>query len=116
MQPVSSTQGESERTAFHELTPDTVIAIVERALGVRCTNLFRPLNSYINRVYELEREDGGGLVAKFYRPGRWSRAALLDEHDFMRELVASEVPVIAPLPLLEGGTLGNHGGMHFAVY
>lgn len=107
---------QDRRTAFHELTPDVVIAIVEGALGVRCTNLFRPLNSYINRVYELEREDGGGLVAKFYRPGRWSRQALLDEHEFMRELVASEVPVIAPLPLLGGGTLGSHGAMHFAIY
>jgi Ser/Thr protein kinase RdoA (MazF antagonist) len=112
-----SEQGpEQGRTAFSELTPDAVIGIVEGALGVRCTNLFRPLNSYINRVYELEREDGGGLVAKFYRPGRWSREALLDEHDFMRELVASEVPVIAPLPLLAGGTLGCEAGMHFAVY
>src|SRR5512137_858591 len=108
MQPVSSTQGESERTAFHELTPDTVIAVVELALAVRCTNLFRPLNSYINRVYELEREDGAGLVAKFYRPGRWSKDALLDEHDFMRELVESEIPVIAPLALRDGGTLGSH--------
>ena len=113
---VSIEDGAQVTTAFHDLTPDAVIAIVERALGVRCTNLFRPLNSYINRVYELEREDGGGLVAKFYRPGRWSHEALLDEHDFMRELVASEVPVVAPLPLLEGGTLGCDAGMHFAVY
>jgi Ser/Thr protein kinase RdoA (MazF antagonist) len=104
------------RGAFGDLTPDRVIFLVERALGVRLTNLFRPLNSYINRVYELEREDGGGLVAKFYRPGRWSQAALQDEHDFMRELVASEVPVIAPLPLLDGGTLGSDAGMFFAVY
>jgi Ser/Thr protein kinase RdoA (MazF antagonist) len=104
------------RTAFHDLTPDRVIALVEDALGVRCTNLFRPLNSYINRVYELEREDGGGLVAKFYRPGRWSRDALQDEHDFMRGLVEAEVPVIAPLTLRDGGTLGSHEGMHFAVY
>ena len=55
---------------------DLVINLVERALGVRLTNLLRPLNSYIHRVYELEREEGGGLVAKFYRPGRWTRAAL----------------------------------------
>src|SRR5512139_4348689 len=113
---MSGGEEQEGRTAFHELTPDVVIAVVEGALGVRCTNLFRPLNSYINRVYELEREDGGGLVAKFYRPGRWSHAALLDEHDFMRELVASEVPVVAPLPLRDGGTLGSHGEMHFAVY
>jgi Ser/Thr protein kinase RdoA (MazF antagonist) len=103
-------------TAFQDLTPDRVISLVETALGVRCTNLFRPLNSYINRVYELERESGGGLVAKFYRPGRWSRAALLDEHDFMRGLVESEVPVIAPLTLRDGGTLGHGDGMYFAVY
>ncbi|HEY5997759.1 MAG TPA: serine/threonine protein kinase [bacterium] len=108
--------GQEQGTAFADLTPDVVIAVVEGALGVRCTNLFRPLNSYINRVYELEREDGGGLVAKFYRPGRWSRDALLDEHDFVRELVAAEVPVVAPLPLAGGGTLGTHGEMHFAVF
>jgi Ser/Thr protein kinase RdoA (MazF antagonist) len=104
------------RTAFRDLTPDRVIAIIEHELGVRLTNLFRPLNSYINRVYELELEDGGGLVAKFYRPGRWSPEALQDEHDFMRGLVESEVPVIAPLTLRDGGTLGSREGLHFAVY
>ena len=104
------------RTAFRDLTPDRVIDIIEGALGVRLTNLFRPLNSYINRVFELELEDGGGLVAKFYRPGRWSPEALQDEHDFMRGLVESEVPVIAPLTLRDGGTLGSRGGLHFAVY
>ena len=107
---------EQQHTAFHDLTPDRVINLVETALGVRCTNLFRPLNSYINRVYELEREDGGGLVAKFYRPGRWSTDALRDEHDFMRGLVEAEVPIVAPLRLVDGGTLGNLEGMHFAVY
>ncbi len=113
---MSMREQEKEPTAFQSLTPDTVIDLVEKALGVRCTNLFRPLNSYINRVYELEREDGSGLVAKFYRPGRWSKDALQDEHDFMRRLVESEVPVIAPLPLRDSGTLGSHEGMHFAVY
>lgn len=109
-------EGAQERTAFHDLTPDRVIALVEEALGVRLTNLFRPLNSYINRVYELEREEGGGLVAKFYRPGRWSTEALEDEHDFLRELVEAEIPVIAPLTLRGGGTLGCGGELHFAVY
>jgi Ser/Thr protein kinase RdoA (MazF antagonist) len=107
---------ENDRTAFHDLTPDLVISLVERALDVRLTGLFRPLNSYINRVYELEREDGGGVVAKFYRPGRWSKDALQDEHDFMQALVAAEVPVIAPLALTGGGTLGHHEQMYFAVY
>ena len=59
-------------SAFRDLTPDRVITLVEQALGKRCTNLCRPLISYINRVYELQGEDGEELVAKFYRPGRWS--------------------------------------------
>ena len=53
-----------KQTAFHSLIPDTIITLVEKALGRRCTNLCRPLISYINRVYELEAEGGGGLIAK----------------------------------------------------
>ncbi len=113
---IGEEDGRDGPTAFHTLTPDTVIGLVEEALGVRCTNRFYQLNSYINRVYELERQDGAGLVAKFYRPGRWSREALLDEHEFMGKLAEAEVPVIAPLLLSDGGTLGCHGGIHFAVY
>lgn len=105
-----------QQTAFHSLTPDTVITLVEEGLGRRCTNLCRPLISYINRVYELQAEDGSGLVAKFYRPGRWSRQGLQDEHDFLLELAGEEVPVIAPLPLRDGSSLGSHGNIHFAVF
>jgi Ser/Thr protein kinase RdoA (MazF antagonist) len=108
--------GRGEPTAFAALTPDTVIGAVEGALGARCTNRFYPLNSYINRVYEMEREDGERLVAKFYRPGRWSREALQEEHDFLLALAAAEVPVIPPLLMRGGGTLGRHEGIHFAVY
>ena len=68
-----------QQTAFHSLTPDRIITLVEQGLDKRCTNLCRPLISYINRVYELEAEDGSGLVAKFYRPGRWSFDGLQDE-------------------------------------
>ena len=107
---------ETDRTAFHTLTPDRVILMVEQSLGTVCTNLFRTLNSYINRVYELEREDGGGLVVKFYRPGRWSQEALQDEHDFLLELAAEEIPVIPPLRLGDGGTLGDCDGVSFAVF
>lgn len=109
-------EDERGHTAFQGLTPDTVIALVEEALDTQCTNLFRSLNSYINRVYELEGEDGRGLIAKFYRPGRWSANALQDEHDFLRELAGDEIPVIAPLALRGGETLGSHGGIHFAVF
>ncbi|MEW6595358.1 MAG: serine/threonine protein kinase [Thermodesulfobacteriota bacterium] len=103
-------------SAFRRLTPDAVLGVVEQALGVRCTNLCRPLASYINRVYELEQEDGSGLVVKFYRPGRWSLAALQDEHDFLLELAGREIPVIAPLPFAGNGTLGQHQGVFFAVF
>ncbi|MCF6291198.1 MAG: serine/threonine protein kinase [Desulfobacterales bacterium] len=106
----------AQRSAFHDLTPDRVVGLAEQALGARCTNLYRPLNSYINRVCELETEDGAGVIAKFYRPGRWSLAALQDEHDFLLELASREIPVVAPLPLRSGGTLGVDDGMYFALF
>jgi len=102
--------------AFHGLTPERILEAVETALGTACTNLCRPCNSYINRVYELESTAGDGLIAKFYRPGRWSLRALRDEHDFLRELAAEEIPVIAPLPLRQGGTIGQCGAIFFAVF
>ena len=113
---MNTLEEETERTAFHSLNPDRVITLVETALDTRCTNLFRSLNSYINRVYELEGEDGSGLVAKFYRPGRWSKEALQDEHDFLLELTEEEIPVIAPLKFQDGTTLGKHEDIYFAVY
>ena len=102
--------------AFAGLNPTVILELIESSLGLRCTNLCRPYNSYINRVYELETVDGQGLVAKFYRPARWSDRALQDEHDFLLELAAAEIPVIAPLPLLSGGTLGQCGQLSFAVF
>ncbi|MBV5307109.1 MAG: serine/threonine protein kinase [Desulfobulbaceae bacterium] len=105
---------------FHGLTPDTVINLAEKALGKRCSNLCRPLNSYINRVFELEFEEKiegkSGLVIKFYRPGRWSKRGLLDEHIFLQELQALEIPVIAPLTMADGGTLGQYGKIFFACF
>ena len=105
-----------ESAAFNSLTPEQILHQVETALGVSCSNLCRSYNSYINRVFEVADEDGNGMVVKFYRPGRWSRQALQDEHDFLLELAAEEMPVIAPLPLQTGGTLGQCGNMHFAVF
>jgi Ser/Thr protein kinase RdoA (MazF antagonist) len=105
-----------EQSAFHSLTPDRVITLVEKSLARPCTNLCRPLISYINRVYELQAEDGSGLVVKFYRPGRWSQAGLQDEHDFLLELAAHEIPVIAPLVLNNGSSLGSDGNIYFAVF
>lgn len=101
---------------FSGLTPHVVIDLVEGALGRRCTNLCRPLNSYINRVYEVELEEGGWAIAKFYRPGRWSREALQDEQDFVSELAAQEIPVVAPLACVDGKVLQEHDGMCFALF
>lgn len=108
--------GSLPHCTFHSLSPERVLSIVEQALGIRCTNLCRPYASYINRVFELEDADGNGLVAKFYRPGRWSTQALQEEHAFLLELAADEIGVIPPLPLRQGGTLGLDGTMHFAVF
>ena len=105
-----------DHDAFPGLTPPLILDLAEAALGARCTNLRRPYNSYINRVYELADRDGRGLVIKFYRPGRWSRAGVQDEHDFLLELAAEEIPVIAPLRLRDGSTLGAHGRLLFALY
>lgn len=101
---------------FQGLGPDLILDSVEAALGVTLTGLTHPLASYINRVYELQAADGTRLIAKFYRPGRWSREALEDEHRFVLDCVEAEIPVIAPLPLQTGGTLGDADGIGFAVY
>lgn len=101
---------------FPELGPEIVLNIVERGLNIPCTNLCRQLHSYINRVFELETVDGRGLVVKFYRPGRWSKRALQDEHDFLLELDQQEIPVIPPLVLAHGETLGEHEDLCFSVF
>jgi Ser/Thr protein kinase RdoA (MazF antagonist) len=72
------------------------------------------LSSYENRVYQLHLEDGPVVVAKFYRPGRWSEAQILEEHAFSAELMAAEIPVIGPL-ILNGSTLHRFGGFSFSV-
>jgi Ser/Thr protein kinase RdoA (MazF antagonist) len=105
---------------FNALDPAMVAAAVE-VDGRRTTGRFVVLNSYENRVYELELDDGSRVVGKFYRPGRWSRDALLDEHDFLLDLEEAEVPVAAPLELDdEGETLGEltgeAAGIFYAVY
>lgn len=101
---------------FAELTPDAVINAVEDSLGTRCSNLCRPLNSYINRVYEVGLEGGGYVIAKFYRPARWSEAALQDELDFLGELHEAEVPVVPPLAGRDGRFLQALGDTRFAVF
>jgi Ser/Thr protein kinase RdoA (MazF antagonist) len=102
--------------SFEHLTPDTALSAVERAVDTRLNGLLLALPSYINRVYELETEDHSRLVAKFYRPGRWSREAVADEHRFVLDCRQAEIPVVAPLPLDKGDTLGSVDNVLFAVY
>ncbi|HOU22395.1 MAG: serine/threonine protein kinase [Kiritimatiellae bacterium] len=108
--------GPSGVAGFATLAPDVVMDRVEQVSGRRASGICRPLASYINRVFEIGLADGGYLVAKFYRPGRWTRAALQDEHDFLRELAADEISVVAPLADAAGRTLHEQDGIHFAVF
>jgi Ser/Thr protein kinase RdoA (MazF antagonist) len=101
---------------FSSLTPDAVLQLVESALGVRASNLCRTLTSYINRVYDVKLDDESWVVAKFYRPGRWNRDALQDEQDFLTELAAAELPVIAPVKGTNGQTLHEHAGLFFSIF
>ncbi|MCG8471472.1 MAG: phosphotransferase, partial [Desulfobacterales bacterium] len=101
---------------FSKLTPDVLLNAVEKEVGQRLTGLTSPLPSYINRVYELLAFTEKRYVVKFYRPGRWSKEAIEDEHRFMLDCVANEIPVVPPLTLNNGTTLGQVNGIHFAVF
>lgn len=103
---------------FLALTPDKVLDAVEVG-GLRATGRAQPLNSYENRVYDVEMEDGSHRVLKFYRPGRWSEAAIRAEHLFLRQLVDDGVPVAAAEPLHPGdpeSTLGEVAGIRYASF
>jgi Ser/Thr protein kinase RdoA (MazF antagonist) len=102
--------------SFENLTPDCILDAVEEAMGINLTGLTAPLPSYINRVYELEAGTGERMIAKFYRPGRWERPALQDEHDFVGDCAADEVPVVAPLKMVDGHTIGEYDGILFSVF
>jgi Ser/Thr protein kinase RdoA (MazF antagonist) len=110
-QPLASGSGEKP---YARLTPDTVIDAVESA-GFLSDGRVLALNSYENRVYQVGVEGATPVVVKFYRPGRWTRAAILEEHSFALELAAGEIPVVAPL-IVAGETLLAHAGYPFAVY
>jgi Ser/Thr protein kinase RdoA (MazF antagonist) len=102
--------------SFEQLTPDRIIGAVEAASGMRLTGLVLALPSYINRVYELRATDGTKVIAKFYRPGRWTRDAIVDEHNYVVDCCDAEIPVVAPLTLNNGSTLAEHEGVLFALY
>jgi len=108
-------------TPFATLSPDLIVAAVEAA-GFPADGRVLALGSYENRVFQVGVEDGPPLVVKFYRPGRWTDAAIAEEHAFACELAAAEIPVVAPLPLGEHissfgrGPVPVFGGFRLALY
>lgn len=99
---------------YARLTPDLVLDAVE-SIGLHSDARILALNSYENRVYQIGLENAEPVIAKFYRPQRWSNEAILEEHTFSHELMAHEIPVVAPLEH-EGSTLFEHAGFRFALF
>lgn len=101
---------------FDELTPDSMLPAIEDYSGFLLTGYTAPFSSYINRVYELRTKDGIKVVVKFYRPERWSREAILDEHKFMLDCQENEIPVVTPILLKDQSTIGTFNGLFFALF
>ncbi len=99
---------------YSALSPDCVLDALD-SVGLRGDGRLLALNSYENRVYQVGIEDSAPLVAKFYRPGRWSDAAILEEHAFVTELAEQEIPVV-PALAIDGRTLHTYRDFRFAVF
>jgi len=100
---------------FYQLTPDTVIDAVE-SMGYLSDGRILALNSYENRVYQVGIEDSEPLIAKFYRPLRWSDEQILEEHQFCFELAEQELPVVAPLTNAAGESLFHFNNYRFSLF
>lgn len=101
---------------FYDLTPERILDAFDAA-GIACNPAVRFLNSLENRVAQVEDLEGERWVAKFYRPGRWSRDAVAEEHRFLADLRAADVPVSSPVLLPRfGETIGETAGIFFAVF
>ncbi|MFK5926100.1 MAG: serine/threonine protein kinase [Desulfuromusa sp.] len=99
---------------FDQLTPDFIMDAVE-SQGYRCDYRILTLNSYENRVYQIGIEDHEPLIAKFYRPERWTDLQILEEHDFTLALAAQELPVVPPLVNKNNETLHQYEGFRFSL-
>jgi len=100
---------------FERLTPSFLMDAVETQ-GFWCDGRTFPLNSYENRVYQVGIEEKEPLIAKFYRPNRWRREQILEEHEFCFELAAQELPVVTPLANEAGQTLFDYQGFMFSLF
>ncbi len=97
------------------LTPDVILDAIE-SRGFVCSGSFLALNSYENRVYQIGLEEAEPMIAKFYRPARWTEATILEEHQFAHELAALEIPVVAPWRDQSGQSLFMHHDFRFALF
>ena len=109
-----STRPVSDHTPYYQLDPDTVLQSIE-SLGLLPDGRLLPLNSYENRVYQVGIEGSDPLIAKFYRPARWSDEQILEEHAFSLEIAAAEIPLVPPL-VYNGQTLHRSGAFRFALF
>ena len=100
---------------YDRLDPDMIIDAVE-SVGYLSDARLLALNSYENRVYQVGIEDSVPLIAKFYRPDRWSEAQILEEHAFSLELQNAEISVVAPIVDDHGVTLHTYQDFQFALF
>src|SRR5262245_27188366 len=100
---------------YDSLSPERLLAAIDSA-GFVTDGRLHALASYENRVYQVGLEDAQPIIAKFYRPQRWTDAQILEEHAFLRELVDHELPCVAPLESPHGETLYRHDDFRFALY
>lgn len=101
--------------SFYHLDPNLILATAEKN-GFAVTGELTQLNSYENRVFDIRLEDGHSIIAKFYRPGRWSRDTILDEHEFIRELKSEAIEVASTLPLANGSSVGETDGLYYTFF
>lgn len=100
---------------YESLTPDCIIDAVE-SQGFLSDARILGLNSYENRVYQVGIDEAQPMIAKFYRPARWSDEQIMEEHRYTLDLAELDIPVVAPWVNPKGETLFHHGGFRFALY
>ncbi|HEY0892673.1 MAG TPA: serine/threonine protein kinase, partial [Cellvibrio sp.] len=100
---------------YEQLTPDMVLDAID-STGFLTDARILALNSYENRVYQVGIEGASPLIAKFYRPERWSDAQIIEEHEFTQALKDLEISVVPPMADDEGKTLREFQGFRFALY
>lgn len=105
---------EIEKHDYTDLKPETVLSAIE-SLGYETSGRMLALNSYENRVYRCDLEAGSAIIAKFYRPNRWSNQAITEEHQFSFELVNQEIPVVAPI-VKDNASLFEFEGYRFSLF